>query len=296
MMASSSLAALAAEEAVVDRSSVMPVPVPPILAPPGAPSAAMNETTEQDEHGSAEARRLRSTVSNEAMQLYRLIMELRRTGFRCPGGRYFPPNTGALELDCRLWKASYEHSFDMAQKNYFSHISAGSGEDPYDRTARYGLGTFSETLAASPTASSAIGQWRKSDGHCTIMMDAKYNRIGVGHAYNSRSDYKHYWTAVYAADNGAVSTNCYSGGSGGVNNPIAPTQSPPVGPCDDMEDTCQYWASSGYCAAGHAYQSYMYANCKLSCGWCSSSSAEGTSANFPAVLGLIGIALTAARV
>jgi len=206
-----------------------------------------------------------------------LLKELRRAGFRCSGGTYFPPNNGELEFDCRLWQASVGHSLDMGQRNYFSHVTP-EGLDPFDRSEPYGLPTFNENLAAGgDTAAKALEQWKKSDGHCKNMMDAGHNRMAVGYAYVGSSTYKHYWTQLFVKDNGAVYRSCYTGEADPVDD-----GSGSGGACQDIETSCRHWASLGYCQQGHQYEPYMYTNCKLSCGFCGGGSSAPAPTPAPA--------------
>jgi len=186
--------------------------VPPYVAPPGAALnlAARARHASPVQQRSSSPGTLSSVASAQALENFRLLKALRGAGFTCPGGRYFPPNSGDLEFDCRLWQASVGHSLDMGQRNYFSHVTP-EGLDPFDRSAPYGLPTFSENIAAGGTdAASTLEQWKNSDGHCTNMMDAAHNRMAVGYAYVASSTYKHYWTQLFAQDDGAVDTSCYT--------------------------------------------------------------------------------------
>jgi len=255
--------------------------VPPYVAPPGAGSGHTGHGSPVQQHSAPGT--LSSTASAEALENFRLLKELRSAGFTCPGGRYFPPNNGELEFDCRLWQASVGHSLDMGQRNYFSHVSP-EGLDPFDRSEPYGLPTFSENIAAGgATAASTLEQWKKSDGHCTNMMDAAHNRMAVGYAYVASSTYKHYWTQLFATDNGGVYTSCYTGeadpvdngggsdgGSDGSND--GGSGGNVGGACEDSQSNCQGWAQAGYCDASSEYEPWMEDNCKLSCNLCGGSS------------------------
>jgi len=207
-----------------------------------------------------------------------LLKELRKQGFTCPGGQHFPANSGELQFDCRLWKAAQLHSQDMGSRNYFSHISP-EGSNPFDRSDAHGFGTFNENIAAGVSdASGTLEQWKKSDGHCTNMMDAGHNRMAVGYAYAGSSTYKHYWTQLFGNDNGAVDTSCYvSGGSEPVRTTTATTTTAQArgggsGSCSDQDANCHHWASLGYCAADSQYSGFMRETCASSCGCDGSSS------------------------
>eukprot|EP00443_Scrippsiella_acuminata_P069105 CAMPEP_0115551474 /NCGR_PEP_ID=MMETSP0271-20121206/95749_1 /TAXON_ID=71861 /ORGANISM="Scrippsiella trochoidea, Strain CCMP3099" /LENGTH=754 /DNA_ID=CAMNT_0002985075 /DNA_START=102 /DNA_END=2367 /DNA_ORIENTATION=+ len=46
--------------------------------------------------------------------------------------------------------------------------------------------------------------------------------------------------------------------------------------CQDSDSSCQHWASLGYCAAGHTYESHMHQVCKLSCNLCGTAGSGGS--------------------
>jgi len=220
-----------------------------------------------------------STYSERAYQNYELLKELRRHGFTCPGGKHFPPNSAELHFDCRLWKAAQKHSEDMGARNYFSHVSP-DGSDPMDRSSAEGFGTFSENIAAGEAdAGKTLEQWKKSDGHCTNMMDAGHSYMAVGYANVGSSTYKHYWTSLFGSGGGATDTSCYPQGGAGGAAPApapAPAQAPAPGAggaggrrgCSDTDEHCQHYSSLGYCDEGSEYGSWMAETCKMTCGKC----------------------------
>merc|ERR1719343_1938534 len=175
----------------------------------------------------AEGATLQAALSTEshserAWESFLLLQELRAQGFTCPGGQRFPPNSGELQFDCRLWKASLGHSQDMGARNYFDHVSP-EGSDPFDRSNAEGLATFSENIAAGKqSAADTLEQWKNSDGHCKNMMAEDHTRFAVAYAFTAGSSYKHYWTQLFARDVGDADHSCYSseslpstGGHGG---------------------------------------------------------------------------------
>merc|ERR1719160_2491632 len=85
----------------------------------------------------------RSKVSDVEWESFRLLNELRAEGYTCPGGSKYEPNNTPLLFDCRLWRASYLHSEDMAKNNYFSHTSL-NGDSPWDRAKAQGESPFSD--------------------------------------------------------------------------------------------------------------------------------------------------------
>lgn len=159
----------------------------------------------------------RTTVSDVEWESFRLLNELRKAGFTCPNGANYPPNNTPLLFDCRLWRASYLHSEDMAKNNYFSHTSR-DGRSPWDRAKAQANGAFianAENIAINNVAAAgAIEAWKRSDGHCRGMMNASRTSMGVG-------SYERHWTQMLGGQNAnQVDTSCYPDNAG------SPTPSP----------------------------------------------------------------------
>merc|ERR1712087_743625 len=152
-----------------------------------------------------------NTVDDESWSHFELLNDLRKEGFRCPGGERFAANNVEMVFDCDMWRAARLHSEDMAENNYFSHTSQ-DGRSYSDRLDAQGVASSAsaENIAAgSSTAEGALNQWKTSDGHCRNMMNSRYTRVAIGYGFNQQSDYKHYWTEVLADADGDVDTSCY---------------------------------------------------------------------------------------
>lgn len=95
--------------------------------------------------------------------------------------------------------ASYGHSKDMADNDYFDHESQ-DGRQPEDRMeeAGYDGSTTGENIAAGyPTAEEVFEVWRESEGHNENMLDEDFAAIGIGLADNDDSEYGEYWTTDF---------------------------------------------------------------------------------------------------
>jgi uncharacterized protein YkwD len=121
-----------------------------------------------------------------------------------------------LTLSDRLTRASAWKSQHMAEENYFAH-----DDTPINRTwverirdCGYTYNTWlGENIAAgNQGASATFNQWRNSPGHNANMLNADFNAIGIGRAYDSTSTYGWYWTTNFGG---------YSDGA-----PPTPTPSP----------------------------------------------------------------------
>lgn len=115
---------------------------------------------------------------------------LRQSGCNC-GIAYMPP-VANLSLNIQLQDAAVIHAKDMAQQNYFDHLSP-EGSTPVERALNAGYtGDFrGENLAKGYSqADQVIAAWKNSVSHCKAMMDAKSKEAGVGMSRN-------YWVVTF---------------------------------------------------------------------------------------------------
>ncbi|MEZ4570990.1 MAG: CAP domain-containing protein [Thermomicrobiales bacterium] len=102
---------------------------------------------------------------------------------------------GMLTATRSLNIASYNHSLDMSQNNYFSHTSQ-NGDSPWDRMAAAGYDDNTnkgENIAAGyPSAQAVFDGWRNSPEHNANMLNPNFDAIGIGHV-----DGGHYWTTDF---------------------------------------------------------------------------------------------------
>eukprot|EP00928_Gymnodinium_smaydae_P073848 TRINITY_DN5696_c0_g2_i3.p1 TRINITY_DN5696_c0_g2~~TRINITY_DN5696_c0_g2_i3.p1 ORF type:complete len:565 (-),score=60.64 TRINITY_DN5696_c0_g2_i3:409-2061(-) len=163
----------------------------------------------EQEHASADSNRSGDqeleNASPYAIELehFQMLKDLRKRGFTCPGGKYFPgiPDTeSTFKFDCRLWRAAQLWSRKMGEGNFFAHSHGGS--NPWDRARAQGYqGVLGENIGAGVSSpEGALNMWKKSDGHCVNMMNADYTDFAVGYAYVPGSGYKHYWTQLVGKD------------------------------------------------------------------------------------------------
>jgi uncharacterized protein YkwD len=115
---------------------------------------------------------------------------LRQSGCNC-GTVYMAP-VPDLSLNNQLQNAAISHAKDMAQQNYFDHLSPDGGT-PAERALSAGYkGDFrAENLAKGYNeADLVIAAWKNSISHCKAMMDAKSKEAGAGMAQN-------YWVVTF---------------------------------------------------------------------------------------------------
>ncbi len=112
-----------------------------------------------------------------------------------------------------LYKAAYEHSYDLAESDTFDHngsgteyditaqeLNLGSGSTFKERIERNGYtnwSTIGENITAGTIideAHEAIDAWLASDEHCANLMNPNYTEVGMAHYSKARSTYTNYWT------------------------------------------------------------------------------------------------------
>jgi len=108
-----------------------------------------------------------------------------------------------------LYKASYEHSKDMALCNYFSHKGSGLQSDwtaekqklgrcstLINRIENNGYGRYgglAENIAyGAKSVEKVMQQWINSDGHCKNIMNPKFTDFGMAKVVSENGTV--YWT------------------------------------------------------------------------------------------------------
>ncbi len=125
--------------------------------------------------------------------LFTLVNEARSTTQRC-GAKTMPP-VGPVAYNDDIAQAAQDHAADMADNNYFEHVSL-DGRSFADRITDAGYRGYpgGENIASGfPTAKDVLNGWLNSPGHCVNLMDADFVHMGLGKA--SRTD-PGYSTAV----------------------------------------------------------------------------------------------------
>lgn len=99
-----------------------------------------------------------------------------------------------LTENWELSRVARDKSMDMAQKNYFSHMSPTYGS-PFDMMKAYGISYRSagENIAkGQTTAQQVVNSWMNSSGHRANILSSSFTQIGVGYYASG-----HYWTQMF---------------------------------------------------------------------------------------------------
>lgn len=111
-------------------------------------------------------------------------------------------NTEPLQYCSEAQMVATAHSEDMATRNFFDHASP-DGKRVSDRLTEAGVEWYAcaENIAAGVYDPYAIANgWYNSEGHRKNILNSKYKYMGVGFAYNEKSNYKYYSTQNFYTD------------------------------------------------------------------------------------------------
>ena len=113
----------------------------------------------------------------------KFVNEIRGNGCEC-GGQFYPA-VPPVTWNKILEKTAALHSKDMADKNYFSHISK-RGKNPGDRlkVQGYRFYSYAENIffakGYTPSNREVVLAWRDSPPHCKNLMNPSVSEMGVG--------------------------------------------------------------------------------------------------------------------
>ncbi len=147
-------------------------------------------------------------------EILNAINKARSVARDCHDGLGVVPAAPALTWNDELYASAYEHSYDLATSNTFSHYGSGtasdvtgsnSGEQSYfiDRIEANGYTDYKiigENIAGGHTTiEAAVDAWIASPAHCTNLMNSDFKEVGVAIAVDESSDYGIYWTQSFGA-------------------------------------------------------------------------------------------------
>ena len=126
---------------------------------------------------------LDSGVLNYESEVVRLVNEIRvKNGLN------------KLTEDWELSRVARYKSQDMKDNNYFSHTSPVYGS-PFQMMKNFGITykSAAENIAkGQATPQAVVNAWMNSSGHRANILNASFNRIGVGYVANGK-----YWTQMF---------------------------------------------------------------------------------------------------
>jgi uncharacterized protein YkwD len=162
-------------------------------AAPTSPPA--NGTSNQSDAVSAATS---CNLPNFKADILQAVNAARATARSC--GTLAMPAVGALQWSDVLFAAAAGHSQDMAQRNYFDHVSPeGVSAGQRATNAGYRFATLGENIAAGQaTVAAVMAGWLGSAGHCQNIMTAAFTELAVACVATTRPQYPTYWTMELA--------------------------------------------------------------------------------------------------
>jgi uncharacterized protein YkwD len=192
----------------VAGSAAPPAAGAPAMQPPAAGGAAPVTTGDVPEGAVCEPVAMWSAEwSMFEQEVLRLVNENRAKGWNCDAEGMFPA-AGPLTMNANLRCSARLHSKDMADRMYFAHDNP-DGENPGQRMMEAGYvgrGWGENIAKGQRTPAEVVQGWMDSDGHCSNIMNAMFNQIGVGYfagmAMSQRFNSELYWTQNFGVIGG----------------------------------------------------------------------------------------------
>jgi uncharacterized protein YkwD len=154
-------------------------------------------------------------ISNSQIEYILSVINSARVVSQVCGGQRFGA-TSKFRWSNMLYKAAYEHTYDMVKSNFFSHYGSATSNDWTYSVQRMSRASYvreraenngyihfkalGENVASGyPTLEQTLKQWLSSPGHCRLLMNPRYKEIGLAHISkpNDPLKYRHYWTIVF---------------------------------------------------------------------------------------------------
>ncbi|CAA6798685.1 MAG: Unknown protein [uncultured Sulfurovum sp.] len=147
-------------------------------------------------------------------EILNAINDARAVARDCQDGNGLVSAAPALTWNHELYASAYEHSYDLAKSDTFSHYGSGTQTDitgsNNNNTSYFndrikangyvGYKTIGENIAGGQeTIQEAVSAWIASPAHCTNLMNADFKEIGVAVVTDSSSKYGIYWTQSFGA-------------------------------------------------------------------------------------------------
>ena len=110
-----------------------------------------------------------------------LVNEHRRDGLECDGSQLGPVDE--VEMHDALLCAARLHSIDMVEEEFFSSTNPETGKNTADRIADSGYNAADAggiVTSGQLTAEQLVQGWAADSDHCSTIMGADFEHIGIG--------------------------------------------------------------------------------------------------------------------
>jgi uncharacterized protein YkwD len=107
----------------------------------------------------------------------------------------------ALRVDPRLTVAAREHSEDMVDRSYYSHVNP-DGEGPAERAADegYTAGVAENLSQGMRNPQQVVREWEDGGDEREQLMDCRYTSVGVGTERGGLLGLSSWWTLMLGTD------------------------------------------------------------------------------------------------
>jgi len=175
---------------------------------------AANATNASTQSSDTTNQNVISKISEEDKQIFLDAINAARAETQdCGDQGVFQP-APPLTWNDKLANAAYEHSYDMAKSDTFSHEGSGTASDATAQDEHLSRGsnfqeriehngytqwrTIGENIAGGyATAEDVVEGWLNSPHHCANLMNPKFSEVGMALVEEPDSKFYQYWTQEF---------------------------------------------------------------------------------------------------
>ena len=149
-----------------------------------------------------------SFTNKSQQEILDAVNKVRSVARDCHNGKGILSSVSPLVWNKNLEDSAYEHAYDLAYSDTFSHL--GSGTESDTTGIAYNVkSTFTERIksngytnpssmgeniaAGQSTLEEVMDSWIASPAHCAVLMNASFTEIGVATVTKEESTYGIYW-------------------------------------------------------------------------------------------------------
>ncbi len=157
---------------------------------------------------SSERVEVSQTLKGEHQVWLDAINEARAQVRDCHDGQGSVGPSAPLRWNDYLYDSAYEHSYDLAMSDTFSHYGSGTEYDVtsddgepsyfYERIEANGYSDFhhlGENIAGGQESIQEVMEaWLNSPGHCANIMSDKFSEVGMALVIQEGTRFETYWT------------------------------------------------------------------------------------------------------
>jgi len=193
---------------MLDRKILL-VLVPLLLLQGCGQAETSSETTTVNENSE-----FSTALKGEKESWLNALNQARAEARDCHDGAGMVGPSMPLRWNSELYAAAYEHSYDMAMSDTFSHYGSGTQWDItgsnnggrsyfYERIESNGYGTYhtlGENIAGGQESIEEVMEaWLESPGHCANIMNGNFTEVGIAVVTEPDTTFGIYWTQNFGS-------------------------------------------------------------------------------------------------